>query len=67
MFSQYSRVYCSLILAGMKLLYIGDLMYQPGDKIGEDITSVQIFHSLQILHEQFSSNLIIIVLCIECC
>ena len=46
MFSQYSIVYCSLILAGMKLLYVSDLMYQPGDKI---VTSVQIFHSLQIL------------------
>ena len=33
----------------MKLLYVIDLMYRPGDKIGEDVTSVQIFHSLQIL------------------
>ena len=47
----------------MKLLYVSDLMYQAGDKIGEDITSVDCSQPADT--EQFSSNLIIIVLCIE--
>ena len=48
----------------MKLLYLRELMYQLKDKIGEDITSVQIFSQSEDT-EQFNSNLIIIVLYVE--
>ena len=48
----------------MKLLYVSDLIYWPGGKVGEDVTSIDFSQPADT--EQFSSNLILIVLYVEC-